>query len=217
MKRTWIVMIAVMTAFAFTACSKAPKNTVTAEAPAVTETDSEAPGTSPPASMEAPGAQTGFKILTGKVVSVSDTLSDMTVKNGDADLKIGLDGVDVETSFELDTGTRVSIVYKGEISGADASNAKILMVLDAQDNMQVKTVTGSVKDQAMSSFTIHTDTGEDISFLKNNCEGLNTGVLGQATDDSNGSGAMVKVTYVSVAFDADVSNFPLRVEAAERK
>ena len=57
---------------------------------------------------------------------------------------------------------------------------------------------------------------EDTGFLKDNCEGLNTGVLGQATDDSNGSGAMVKVTYVTVNYDAgSESNFPLKVESAK--
>lgn len=218
MKRTRIVMIAVMTALVFTACSKAPQNTETVKAPAVTQEETSGKAeTSPPVSLAAPGAQTEFKVFTAEVVSVADTLTDMTVKNGDANLKIMLDGVDVETSFELDKGTSVSIVYKGEISGADASNAKILMVLDAQEDMQVKTMIGSVKDQAMSSFTIHPDTGDDVSFMKDNCEGLNTGVLGQASDDKNGSGVMVKVTYVSVDFDAGVTNFPLKVESASGK
>ena len=82
--------------------------------------------------------------------------------------------------------------------------------------MEVKTMTGSVTDQAMSSFTIRDDKGEETGFLKDNCEGLNTGVLGQATDDSNGSGAMVKVTYVTVTYDAgSESNFPLKVESAK--
>lgn len=213
MKRTRIVMIAVMAALAFSACSKAPKNTETVTSPTVTGSETEEAETSLQATLEAPGAQKEFKVLTAEVESVSDTLTDMTVKNGNADLKILLDGVDVETSFELDKGTSVSIVYKGEISGGDASNATILMVLDAQENMEVQTLTGSVKDQAMSSFTIHPSAGDDVSFLKNNCEGLNSGVLGQATDDSNGSGVIVKVTYVSVGLDAGITNFPLKVEA----
>ena len=45
---------------------------------------------------------------------------------------------------------------------------------------------------------------------------LEEGVLGKAVNDSNGSGVMVKVTYVTVTYDADSkSNFPLKVEAAE--
>ncbi len=56
----------------------------------------------------------------------------------------------------------------------------------------------------------------EISGSDANCEGLDTDVLGTATDDSNGSGAMIKVTYVTVDYDAgSKTNFPLRVEAAK--
>lgn len=222
MRRTWIVIMAVCTALAFTACSKKADQTgttaATTPAPIVTETETgnEPPATTPAATLEAPGNPAEFKILTGKVTAVSDTLEDMSIKNGSADVKISLEGVVVETSYALEEGTSVSVIYKGEISGDDASNAKIVLVLDAQESMEVKTMTGSVKDQAMSSFTIENGAGEDVSFLKDNCEGLNTGVLGQASDESNGSGAMVKVTYVTVMYDAgSESHFPLKVEAAE--
>ena len=85
----------------------------------------------------------------------------MTVKNGDTEVKFNLNGVVIETTYELKEGTSVSIIYKGEISGDDAANAKIVLVLDAQENMEVKTMTGSVTDQAMSSFTIRDDKGEE--------------------------------------------------------
>ena len=212
MKRTLIVIMAVCAALAFTACGKSASNTETTPAPAVTEPETKEPATTPAATLEAPGDTAEFKILTCDVVSVSDTLEDMTVKNGDAEVKFNLNGVVIETSYEL----KVSIIYKGEISGDDAANAAIVLVLDAQEDMEVKTMTGSVTDQAMSSFTIRNEKGEDTGFLKDNCEGLNTGVLGQATDDSNGSGAMVKVTYVTVNYDAgSEANFPLKVESAK--
>ena len=68
----------------------------------------------------------------------------------------------------------------------------------------------------MSTFTIDAGSGKEIGFIKDNCEGLETGVLGNATDDSNGSGALVKVTYVTVTYDAgSESNFPLKVEAVK--
>ena len=212
MKRTLIVIMAVCAALAFTACGKSASNTETTPAPAVTEPETKEPATTPAATLEAPGDTAEFKILTCDVVSVSDTLEDMTVKNGDAEVKFNLNGVVIETSYELKAGIPVSIIYKGEISG----NAAIVLVLDAQEDMEVKTMTGSVTDQAMSSFTIRNEKGEDTGFLKDNCEGLNTGVLGQATDDSNGSGAMVKVTYVTVNYDAgSEANFPLKVESAK--
>ncbi|MCD7966554.1 MAG: hypothetical protein LUG90_12425 [Clostridiaceae bacterium] len=216
MKRTLIVIMAVCAALAFTACGKSASNTETTPAPAVTEPETKEPATTPAATLEAPGDTAEFKILTCDVVSVSDTLEDMTVKNGDAEVKFNLNGVVIETSYELKAGIPVSIIYKGEISGDDAANAAIVLVLDAQEDMEVKTMTGSVTDQAMSSFTIRNEKGEDTGFLKDNCEGLNTGVLGQAADDSNGSGAMVKVTYVTVSYDAgSEANFPLKVESAK--
>ena len=220
MKRTWLIMMAVCAAVAFTACGK--KSDKTETTPKVTETapttaaEAKEPVTTPAATLEAPGNPAEFKILTGKVTAVSDTLEDMTIKNGNVDLKLDLKGVVVETSYALEPDTEVSVIYKGEISQDDASNAKIVLVVDAQESMEVKSVTGSVKDQAMSTFTITTESGEDMGFLKDNCEGLNTGVLGQASDDSNGSGAKVKVTYVTVDYDAgSESHFPLKVEAAE--
>lgn len=216
MKRTLIVIMALCAALAFTACGKSSGNTETTQAPAVTEPETTEAAATPAATLEAPGNTAEFKILACTVESVSDTLEDMTVKNGDTEVKFGLKGVAIETSYELKAGIPVSIIYKGEISGGDAANAKIVLVLDAQESMEVKTMTGSVTDQAMSSFTIRDEKGEETGFLKDNCEGLDTGVLGQASDDSNGSGAMVKVTYVTVTYDAgSESNFPLKVEAAQ--
>lgn len=221
MKRMWLILLAACAALSFTACSKKTDNQETTQTTAPQKEEPQTPGTkepvtTPAATLEAPGNTAEFKILTGKVTEVSDTLEDMTVKNGNTDVKLDLRGVVVETSFALEPDTEVSVIYKGEISQDDASNAKIVLVLDAQESMEVKSVTGSVKDQAMSTFTITLDNGEDMGFLKDNCEGLSEGVLGQATDESNGSGAMVKVTYVTVVYDASSGvNFPLRVEAAE--
>lgn len=220
MKRMWLIALTVCAVFSFTACSRKADNQETVqeteESANQQTTEAKEPVTTPAATLEAPGNTAEFKILTGKVTEVSDTLEDMTVKNGNTDVKLDLRGVVVETSFALEPDTEVSVIYKGEISQGDAANAKIVLVLDAQESMEVKSVTGSVKDQAMSTFTITLDDGEDMGFLKDNCEGLASGVLGQAADDSNGSGAMVKVTYVTVVYDAGGGmNFPLKVEAVE--
>jgi len=198
MKKTWIMAVAVCAA-----------NTVTES----TAPSSESTGD---VSQEAPGNGAEFKILAGTVKKVGDNLERMTVENGGKEMSFDLSGTVVETSYALEPEVLVSVIYKGEISGSDASNAKPVLVLDGQENMKVQEVTGSVMDQAMSTFTIKTESGEEIGFIKDNCEGLDTDVLGTATDGSNGSGAMVKVTYVTVDYDAgSKSNFPLRVEAAK--
>jgi PBP1b-binding outer membrane lipoprotein LpoB len=215
MKKTLIAALVICSALVFTACGKSASNTqstgTATEAPSSGNSESSAQ-----VSTEAPGNAEEFKILTGKVVSVSDNMEQITVLNGKAETSLDLNSVAVETSYALEEGVEVSVVYKGEISGDDAKNAKILLVLDAQESMKVEEATGTVTDQAMSTFTIKTESGTEMGFMKDNAEGLNSDVLGKAADDSNGSGAKVKVTYVTVTYDAgSTSNFPLKVEAAK--
>lgn len=215
MKKIWIIALAVCTAALFTACGKPAKSTEGTSAETTTQASSSA-ATTEAVSQEAPGNAKEFKILEAKVTDVADNLESMTVLNGDTKAVFDLKDVVVETSYSLEPDAEVSIIYKGEISGSDTSNAKVVLVLDAQESMKVQEATGSVVDQAMSTFVIKTNSGEEMTFLKDNCEGLEEGVLGKAVNDSNGSGAIVKVTYVTVTSDADSkSNFPLKVEAAK--
>ncbi len=218
MKRTWIVAAAVCAAVILSACGKSAKNTESTANTVTESTVSESGNQESSASVseEAPGKTEEFKILTGKVTKVADTLDSMTMVNDGTETTFDLSNVVVETSYALEPDVEVSVIYKGEISGRDTSNAKIILVLDSQKSMKVQEAAGSVTDQAMSSFTIKTEDGTELGFLKDNCEGLESGVLGKAADDSNGSGAMVKVTYVTVSYDADSkSNFPLKVEAVK--
>ncbi|WP_394523918.1 hypothetical protein [Lacrimispora sp. JR3] len=212
MKKTWMAALLICSALVFTACGRSAVNKETTGTSAPVQSS----GTSAEVSTEAPGETEEFKILTGKVVNVTDNMDQITVLNGKAETTLDLDRVAVETSYALEDGVEVSVVYKGEISGDDAKNAKILLVLDAQESMKVQEVTGIVTDQAMSTFTIKTESGTEMGFMKDNAEGLDSDVLGKAADDSNGSGANVKVTYVTVKYDAgSASNFPLKVEAAK--
>ncbi len=143
MKRTLIVIMAVCAALAFTACGKSSSNTETTPAPTTAEPETKEPATTPAATLEAPGDTAEFKILTCDVVSVSDTLEDMTVKNGDTEVKFNLNGVVIETTYELKGEFRFPSFIR-EISGDDAANAAIVLVLDAREDMEVKTMTGSV-------------------------------------------------------------------------
>ena len=218
MKKIWIIALAVSMAVLFTACGKS-SNSTESTAGTVTGSTAQSSGneeSTAGASQEAPGNGAEFKILTGKVTEVADNMESMTLLNGETDTTFDLSNVVVETSYSLEPDVEVSVIYKGEISGSDTSNAIVVLVLDAQEGIKVQEVTGSVVDQAMSTFTIKTESGEEMGFIKDNFEGMDSGVLGKASDDSNGSGAMVKVTYVTVSYDADSkSNFPLKVESAE--
>lgn len=215
MKKTWIIALAVCAAVLITACGKLAKNTESV-ANTVTESTASSTEATEEVSQEAPGNGEEFKILIGTVKKVGDNLENMSIQSGDKELTFDLSGTVVETSYALEPEVKVSLIYKGEISGSDTANAKPVLVLDGQESMKVQEVTGSVVDQAMSTFTIKTESGTEIGFIKDNCEGLDSDVLGTATDDSNGSGAMVKVLYVTVTYDAgSKSNFPLRVEAVK--
>lgn len=225
MKRTWIVVLAVCIAVLFTACGKSSKNIETAASTAAASTAQETKAgeadepshltNSQEASLEAPGSEEEFKILTGKIVSLGDSLESMTLFSGSEEISIELKDVIVETTYALDVDEEVNVIYKGEISGSDISNARFLMVVDGQKGLKVQEITGNVVEQAMSTFAIETEEGTKIYFMKDNCEGLNSGVLGEAEDDSNGSGAVVKVTYVTVGYDTDKTNFPLKVESGK--
>jgi hypothetical protein len=220
MKRTWIVVLAVCTAVFFTACGNSSKNketnldtTTTAPASETNDTTGASQSSdSSKATQKAPGNEEEFKILSGTVISVSDNLESMTLKIEDNEIPINLKNVDLETTYALDQDVDVNIVYKGEISGSDVTNARIIMVVDAQEGVSVQEVTGSVIQQGMSSFSVKADDETEYNFLKNNCEGLSTGVLGDANNDSNGSGVKIKITYVAVGYD---THFPLKVEAVK--
>lgn len=218
MKKLWIMALTICAAVLFTACGK-PADSIENTAAAGTQTESQTGSeeeTSPAASQEAPGAAEEFKILKAKVTSVSDNMDSMTVINGDAENVFDLKDVVVETSYALEPDAEVSVIYKGEISGSSTANAKVVMVLDAQEDMKVLEVTGNVTAQAMSTFVIKTEAGQEMGFVMDNFEGRSEGVLGEASGDSNASGDKVKVTYVTVTGDADSeSHFPLKVEAVK--
>ena len=141
MKRTLMIALAVCAAVLLPACGRSTKQAQSAAGTVTqTETSNE---TAPAASTQAPGSTAEFKILTGKVTEVSDNMRSMTVEDGDTKAVFHLDNVVVETSYALEPDVKVSIIYKGEISGSDTTNAKVILVLDAQDKMEVKELTGS--------------------------------------------------------------------------
>lgn len=214
MKRLLVAAAVLAVAFTAVACSK-PREPETSESP-VAEASGEPMQTTTAGQTETPVSENGFQILTGVVTKVTDTFSDVTLKSGNTELSFNIENADVETSYEIEPETELTIVYKGEIKEADTSGVSVVLVVNAQADAKLMTATGSVVDQAMSSFTIKTEAGEEMGFLKNNCEGLGEGVLGQASDDSNGSGVIVTVTYLPASYDSNsITNLPVKVESAQ--
>lgn len=147
--------------------------------------------------------------IEGTVKKVAEDYSSITVTKEDGtDIEILLSGTDIEISDEFKEGMSVMAVYaKDKVPGTDAP----ILIMDAQENVQLMQVEGEVVSQAMSSFTIKTDKGEEIGFLKDNCPGLD--LLGDGSDESNGSGTKVTVTYLNVVYaDGGNAYFPIMIE-----
>lgn len=215
-KSTLLLSAVICTAFVITACSS-PQNKD--ETTGQVETTQESIETDPAVTQE---SEDEFQILTAKVTAVSETFADVTVKDGSNELNFSLENADNETTYEITPNTEITLVYRGNVKGTDTSTATVLMVLDAQKDAKIQYAEGSVIEQAMSTFSIQTEDGTEVRFLKTNAEGLDMGVLGQASDENNGSGVNVKVTYIGVSYDngvsggeANITNMPLKVERIE--
>ena len=114
MKRTWIVVLAVCAAVLFTACNKS-KNTetvvnTTPESIATETKETSQTDNTTQATKESPGSKEEFKILTGKITSVGETLESMTLLSGTNEISIDLKNVDIETSYALDSNVEVNVI-----------------------------------------------------------------------------------------------------------
>lgn len=222
MKKTWIFAV-LGAAMLFTACAKKVDHTEPAGmSPAVGTTmenttdaaeETTGKGTEPETKPLPGKAVTEGSWVDGIVKKVAEDLSSITVTKEDGkDLEIQLSDVDIEISDEFKEGMGIMAVYaKDKVPGTDAP----ILIIDAQKDMKTMQVSGSVVSQAMSSFTIKTSDGEEVGFLKANCPGID--LLGEAADESNGSGAEITVTYVNVIY-ADGGNtfFPIMIEEGNK-
>ena len=109
----------------------------------------------------------------------------------------GLEIRDIEA--ELETGADVCVLFSGDITG-DGENVEFIAVLpDGEYTM--RRIEGETVSNLMSTFTVLTDGGEEITFLKDNCM-VDENAL------SSDSGDHVIVYY---ADGGELGNFPARV------
>lgn len=214
MKRhSFIIAVAAITVsvtFA-AACSKKPAaetgETVTAEA-SVRETPAQAEetttagtagGTTAAGTVQ---AKEMYHMLQGTVTKAAGDGSAFTLQadtGKEYDIKLS-DIRDVEADIKEDT--QIAIVYIGAPLG-ELKDVTLVLALPEQEEWSILTEKGITTTNAMSSFGMKTEDGQELSFMKDNCP-MEDGAL------SGDSGDKVLVTYVNF----QGVNYPVEIKSA---
>ena len=191
-----------------TGCAKKPavetSETVTSQASA--EETTKAPETTakaPETTEQAAEAKEVYHMLQGTITKVTADGSVFTLQADDGkDYDISQSDIrDVEVEIEEDV--QIAIAYIGEPLGS-LEDVTLVVALPEQEEWSILTEDGTTTANAMSSFTIKTDDGQELSFLKDNCpieEGALAGV----------SGDKVTVTYVN----SQGVNYPVEIKGTK--
>ena len=148
-----------------------------------------------------------YHMLQGTIVKMGAEGNVFTLQADDGNsYDIGLTDIrDVEV--ELAQDVHIAIAYIGEVLGgpeaAALEDVTLVVALPEQEEWTITTETGTTTANAMSTFSIKTEDGRELSFMKDNCP-IEEGAL--AAD----SGDAVEVTYVA----SQGINFPIEIKAA---
>lgn len=178
--------------------------TVTSQASA--EETTKAPETTakaPETTEQAAEAKEVYHMLQGTVTKVTADGSVFTLQADDGkDYDISQSDIrDVEVEIEEDV--QIAIAYIGEPLGS-LEDVTLVVALPEQEEWSILTEDGTTTANAMSSFTIKTDDGQELSFLKDNCP-IEEGVL------AGDSGDKVTVTYVN----SQGVNYPVEIKGTK--
>ena len=191
-----------------TGCAKKPavetSETVTSQASA--EETTKAPETTakaPETTEQAAEAKEVYHMLQGTVTKVTADGSVFTLQADDGkDYDISQSNIrDVEVEIEEDV--QIAIAYIGEPLGS-LEDVTLVVALPEQEEWSILTEDGTTTANAMSSFTIKTDDGQELSFLKDNCL-IEEGAL------AGDSGDKVTVTYVN----SQGVNYPVEIKGTK--
>ena len=191
-----------------TGCAKKPavetSETVTSQASA--EETTKAPETTAKAqetTEQAAEAKEVYHMLQGTVTKVTADGSVFTLQADDGrDYDISQSDIrDVEV--EIEEEVQIAIAYIGEPLGS-LEDVTLVVALPEQEEWSILTEKGTTTANAMSSFTIKTDDGQELSFLKDNCP-IEEGAL------AGDSGAQVTVTYVN----SQGVNYPVEIKGTK--
>ena len=191
-----------------TGCAKKPavetSETVTSQASA--EETTKAPETTakaPETTEQAAEAKEVYHMLQGTVTKVTADGSVFTLQADDGkDYDISQSNIrDVEVEIEEDV--QIAIAYIGEPLGS-LEDVTLVVALPEQEEWSILTEDGTTTANAMSSFTIKTDDGQELSFLKDNCP-IEEGALAGDSRDK------VTVTYVN----SQGVNYPVEIKGTK--
>ena len=191
-----------------TGCAKKPavetSETVTSQASA--EETTKAPETTAKAqetTEQAAEAKEVYHMLQGTVTKVTADGSVFTLQADDGrDYDISQSDIrDVEVEIEEDV--QIAIAYIGEPLGS-LEDVTLVVALPEQEEWSILTEKGTTTANAMSSFTIKTDDGQELSFLKDNCPIEEGALAGDSVDK-------VTVTYVN----SQGVNYPVEIKGTK--
>lgn len=206
-KSILLFLTATAVAAAMTACSK-PADPSGSSAAAQSESSANESAAAEAAQEETTAdetkAEVHYGIIKGTITEgTEDDLEILVTTDEGQELSVGpLEITSVETVIE--PGRNIAIVYAGDFDGSNLENLDLYLMLEQHDNMEIKTVTGVTTANAMSTFQLKTDDGQEIDFMKDNC-GMEKDAM---TKDS---GDRVKVVYLASGEDT----YPLYIYKAQ--
>lgn len=191
-----------------TACAKKPAvetmETVTSAAPTEETTKPQPTGTQPEeTTAEAPESKEIYHMLQGTVTKVTGDGDVFTLRADDGrdyDIRPA-DIRDVEVEIAEDV--QIAIAYIGGPLG-ELKDVTLVVALPEQEEWSILTEKGTTTANAMSSFTMKTDDGQELSFLKDNCPIEDGSLAGDSGDE-------VSVTYVN----SQGVNYPVEIKSAK--
>lgn len=205
MKKRMLAAAAVLCAAALAAAGCGKKEEIAAtsapQTEAVTEPEKKETETADEKPQE---ASQRYHMLQGTVTEVYGDKSGFSLLADDGntyEIKVS-DIRDVEA--ELEAEAQIAIAYIGEELG-ELSDVELVIALPEQEEWTIYQETGTTIFNAMSSFTMKTDEGHELSLIKDNCP-MQEGALSQDSGDK------VTVAYVT----SQGMNFPIEILAADQ-
>lgn len=144
-----------------------------------------------------------YHMLQGTVIKTEEDGSVFTLQADDGkEYEISLSDIrDVEVEIAADV--QIAIAYIGEPLGK-LEEVELVVALPEQEEWTIFTEKGITTSNAMSSFSMKTEDGRELSFLKDNCP-VEEGALAGDSGDS------IRVIYVT----SEGMNFPVEIEKGE--
>lgn len=144
-----------------------------------------------------------YHMLQGTVIKTEEDGSVFTLQADDGkEYEISLSDIR-DAEVEIAADVQIAIAYIGEPLGK-LEEVELVVALPEQEEWTISTEKGITTSNAMSSFSMKTEDGRELSFLKDNCP-VEEGAL------AGDSGDKVEVTYVS----SEGINFPVEIKKAD--